>query len=117
VRLTAYAFEERLNNGYTNPDNYQSAEATVQSYGTIAEKLTYNVQLAGGYGWINPGTNGPLFSADGRVTYEISGNAAVSAFGSYLITYARETSVDPNAPPADESFWRAVIGGELRLRW
>ena len=118
ARLTAFDFKRVLTNGYWNPDDYQSMEATIQSYGPLAERVTYNVQAAGGYAWTNPGEDGPVFSADGRLTYAFSREGSAALFGSYLITYARSGTTGGVAQAAnDEPFQRLVVGGQIRLRW
>jgi tetratricopeptide (TPR) repeat protein len=117
ARLTAFDFKEVLDNGYWNPDRYQSAEATFQSYGQLTDQLFYDVQLAGGWAWTQPGTDGAVYAGTARVTYQFHPDAAFSLFANHLTSHVRSGETGGVVVDGDdEPFRRNVFGAQLQVR-
>jgi len=118
ARYTTFDFAKVLDNGYWNPDRYQSLEASVHFYGTLVERLTFDLQGGAGYGWSEPGNGGFVSSATARLAYEFDPQASFALYANHLISYAR-TSEDGEFRPAqdDEPFSRWSLGAQFRLRW
>jgi hypothetical protein len=118
ARLTAFDFKRVFDNGYWNPDRYQSAEATFQSYGQITERLTYDVQLAGGWAWTQPGTDGAVYAGTARVNYQFHPDATFSLFANHLTSHVRSGETGGVADDGnDRPFRRNVFGAQLQVRW
>ncbi|MDQ4135961.1 MAG: hypothetical protein M3158_07255, partial [Pseudomonadota bacterium] len=117
ARLTAFDFKKVFDNGYWNPDRYQSAEATFQSYGQITDKLSYDVQLAGGWAWTQPGTNGAVYAGTARVNYQFHPDATFSLFANHLTSHVRSGETGGVADEGnDRPFRRNVLGAQLQVR-
>ncbi|MFD0462996.1 tetratricopeptide repeat protein [Microvirga aerilata] len=119
ARYTAFDFEKVVDRGYWNPDNYQSLEASVHFYGTLADKWWFDIQGAAGYAWSEPGDGGFVSSATARLTYNFDPRASFALYASHLISYARSSEDDGNftSNEDEEPFSRWSVGGQLRVRW
>jgi tetratricopeptide (TPR) repeat protein len=119
ARYTAFDFAEVVDNGYWNPDRYQSLEASVHFYGPLAEGWWFDLQGAAGYGWSEPGDGGFVSYASARLNYDFTSQATFALYASHLVSYARSSEDDGNfdAGQDDEPFSRWSVGGELRIRW
>jgi tetratricopeptide (TPR) repeat protein len=119
ARFTAFDFKRVFDNGYWNPDAYQSLEGTLHTYGPLVERLNYDIQVAGGYAWSQPGEGGPVFNVTGRLTYDVDRAVSLSAYTNYLVSFARSASTDNGIPQTgnDDPFERLTVGGQLRVRW
>ncbi|MBM1170860.1 tetratricopeptide repeat protein [Microvirga arabica] len=119
ARYTAFEFEEVVDNGYWNPERYQSLEASVHFYGPLAERWWFDLQGAAGYGWSEPGEGGFVSYASARLNYDFTSQATFALYASHLVSYARSSEDDGNfdAGQDDEPFSRWSVGGELRIRW
>ncbi|MCB5174498.1 PgaA family protein [Microvirga lenta] len=118
ARYTAFDFAKVLDNGYWNPDRYQALEASIQLYGTLAERWTYDLQGAAGYGWSEPGTGGFVSYASARLAYEFAPQASFALYANHTLSYARSSDNDAFAPAQDDEPWsRFAVGAQLRLRW
>ena len=118
ARLTAFDFKKVFDNGYWNPDRYQSAEATFQSYGQITERLSYDAQLAGGWAWTQPGTQGAVYAGTVRANYQVHPDATVSVFANHLTSHVRSGETGGVASGGnDRPFRRNVFGAQLQVRW
>jgi tetratricopeptide (TPR) repeat protein len=115
---TAFDFSKVVDNGYWNPDRYQSFEATVHFYGTLAERWVFDIQGGAGYALSEPGSGGFVASGTARLTYEFDPLASFALYANHLVSYAR-SSEDSGIPRQgdDEPFSRWSVGGQLRLRW
>ncbi|MBJ6127112.1 tetratricopeptide repeat protein [Microvirga splendida] len=118
ARYTAFDFAEVVDNGYWNPDRYQSLEASVHFYGPLAEGWWFDLQGAAGYGWSEPGEGGFVSYASARLNYDFTSQATFALYASHLVSYARSSENDgiPDLGD-DEPFSRWSVGGELRIRW
>ncbi|WP_134500354.1 tetratricopeptide repeat protein [Microvirga pakistanensis] len=119
ARYTAFDFAEVVDNGYWNPDQYQSLEASVHFYGALAERWWFDLQGAAGYAWSEPGDAGFVSSATARLNYDLDQRTSFALYAGYLISYARSSENDGNFIPEDddEPFSRWTVGGELKIRW
>ncbi|MBB3021566.1 tetratricopeptide (TPR) repeat protein [Microvirga lupini] len=119
ARYTAFEFAEVLDNGYWNPERYQSLEASVHFYGPLAERWWFDLQGAAGYGWSEPGEGGFVSYASARLNYDFTSQVTFALYGSHLLSYARSSENDGNFDTGvdDEPFSRWSVGGELRIRW
>jgi tetratricopeptide (TPR) repeat protein len=119
ARYTAFEFAEVVDNGYWNPERYQSLEASVHFYGPVANRWWFDLQGAAGYGWSEPGEGGFVSYASARLNYDFTSQATFALYASHLVSYARSSEDDGNfdAGQDDEPFSRWSVGGELRLRW
>jgi tetratricopeptide (TPR) repeat protein len=118
ARYTAFDFKKVVDNGYWNPDRYQSLEASVHFYGPLAERWWFDLQGAAGYGWSEPGEGGFVSYAAARLNYDFTSQATFALYASHLVSYARSSEDDGNfAFGDDEPFSRWSMGGELRIRW
>lgn len=119
ARYTAFDFKEVVDNGYWNPDRYQSLEATLHFYGPLAERWWFDVQGAAGYGWSEPGQGGFVSYESARLNYDINGQTTFALYASHLLSYARSSENDGSfsSTDDDEPFSRWSLGGELRIRW
>jgi tetratricopeptide (TPR) repeat protein len=119
ARYTTFGFEEVVDNGYWNPERYQSLEASVHFYGPLADRWWFDLQGAAGYGWSDPGEGGFVSYASARLNYDFSSQATFALYASHLVSYARSSEDDGNfdAGQDDEPFSRWSLGGELRIRW
>jgi hypothetical protein len=115
---TAFDFSKVVDNGYWNPDQYQSFEGTVHFYGNLAERWVFDIQGGAGYALSEPGSGGFVASGTARLTYEFDPLASFALYANHLISYAR-SSEDSGIPRQgdDEPFSRWSVGGQLRLRW
>jgi len=118
LRYTAFDFAKVLDNGYWNPDRYQSFEVSMQLWGTLAERWTYDFQGAAGYGLSEPGSGGFVSYASARLAYEFAPQASIALYANHILSYAR-SSDDSNFDilPDDEPWSRFAVGAQLRLRW
>lgn len=118
ARYTAFDFAEVVDNGYWNPDRYQSLEASLHFYGRFAQRWAFDLQGAAGYGWSEPGDGGFVSSATARLTYEFNQQVSLALYGSHLLSYAR-SSDDTGIPQEgdDEPFSRWSLGAQLQVRW
>ena len=66
---TAFDFSKVVDNGYWNPDQYQSLEASVHFYGNLAERWFFDIQGGAGYALSEPGSGGFVASGTARLTY------------------------------------------------
>lgn len=119
ARYTAFDFAEVVDNGYWNPDRYQSLEASVHFYGPLADRWWFDLQGAAGYGWSEPGEGGFVSYASARLNYDFTSQATFALYASHLVSYARSSEDDGNFDTGqdDEPFSRWSLGGELRIRW
>jgi tetratricopeptide (TPR) repeat protein len=118
ARYTAFDFEEVVDNGYWNPDRYQSLEASLHFYGPLAEGWWFDIQGAAGYGWSEPGEGGFVSYAAARLNYDFTSQATFALYASHLVSYARSSEDDGGFGSGDdEPFSRWSAGGELRIRW
>ncbi|MEE1658240.1 tetratricopeptide repeat protein [Microvirga sp. CF3062] len=119
ARYTAFEFAEVVDNGYWNPERYQSLEASVHFYGPLAEGWWFDLQGAAGYGWSEPGEGGFVSYAAARLNYDFTSQATFALYASHLVSYARSSEDDGNFDSGedDEPFSRWSVGGELRIRW
>lgn len=118
LRYTAFDFARVLDNGYWNPDRYQSFELSMQLWGTLAEHWTYDFQGAAGYGLSDPGSGGFVSYASARIAYEFAPQASFALYANHILSYAR-SSDDSNFDVLqdDEPWSRFQVGAQLRLRW
>jgi tetratricopeptide (TPR) repeat protein len=118
LRYTAFDFAKVLDNGYWNPDRYQSFEVSMQLWGTLAERWTYDFQGAAGYGLSEPGSGGFVSYASARIAYEFAPQASFALYANHILSYAR-SSDDSNFDVLqdDEPWSRFAFGAQLRLRW
>jgi hypothetical protein len=116
---TAFDFSKVVDNGYWNPDQYQSLEASVHFYGNLAERWFFDIQGGAGYALSEPGSGGFVASGTARLTYEFDPLASFALYASHLVSYARSSddSGIPQPQQDDEPFTRWSVGGQLRLRW
>jgi hypothetical protein len=117
ARYTAFDFARVLDNGYWNPDRYQSVEASLQFFGTLAERWTFDIQGAAGYGWSEPGTGGFVSYASARLAYEFAPQASFALYANHILSYARSSDDDFTPTQDDEPWSRVAVGAQLRLRW
>lgn len=119
ARYTAFQFAEVVDNGYWNPERYQSLEASVHFYGPLADRWWFDFQGAAGYGWSEPGEGGLVSYAAARLNYDFTSQATFALYASHLVSYARSSENDGNFDTGedDEPFSRWSLGGELRIRW
>ncbi len=118
ARFTAFDFKEVFDNGYWNPDAYQSIEGTLHTYGPLVDRLNYDIQFAGGYAWSQPGQGGPVFNVTGRLSYDVDRFVSLAAYTNYLVSFARSASTSGIPQPGeDDPFERLTVGGQLRVRW
>lgn len=118
ARYTAFDFAEVFDNGYWNPDRYQSLEASLHFHGRFAERWLYDIQGAAGYGWSEPGDGGFVSSATARLTYELNQEVSLALYGSHLLSYARSSDDNLIVPDEDDDpFSRWSLGAQLQIRW
>ncbi|RDI62025.1 tetratricopeptide repeat protein [Microvirga subterranea] len=118
LRYTAFDFARVLDNGYWNPDRYQSFELSMQLWGTLAEHWTYDFQGAAGYGLSDPGSGGFVSYASARIAYEFAPQATFALYANHILSYARSSDDNNFDVLQDDEPWsRFQVGAQLRLRW
>ncbi|HEY8381151.1 MAG TPA: tetratricopeptide repeat protein [Microvirga sp.] len=118
ARYTAFDFKDVRDNGYWNPDDYRAIEASLHFYGQLAERWSFDIQAAAGYGRSNPGDGGLVGSATAKLSYEVGENLTIGLYASHLVSYARTgDNTRPGTVEDDEPFQRTAIGAEIRARW
>lgn len=79
VRYTRFGFSKRLDNGYFNPDSYQSGVFTLRFYGHTGGRFYYDLDGAYGREHANPGGGKPFSSWGVRLTYRITDRVEIQA--------------------------------------
>ncbi|MBD2746933.1 hypothetical protein IC232_09520 [Microvirga sp. BT688] len=103
---TASDFEELSDNGYWNPERYQSLEASLQFYGPLADKWWFEIQGTAGYGWSDPREGGFVYYASARLNYDFTPQASFAFYANHLIAYARSSEDDGNFSADDDQPFR-----------
>ena len=106
-RYTGFDFTQELDNGYYNPNTYQSNELTLRTAGDLRGKLYYS--FAGSYGveHANPGGDQAIWSASARLIYRIVDRLELEG------RYAFSSS----ATASSGGFERGTAGAALRFVW
>lgn len=90
VLATAFHYDRLLNNGYFNPRNYQSGEATARLQQDVGKRLTLELAGSAGIENANPDGTKPLVKASLQARYKLVRNwsldGAVSHFSSRTST-------------------------------
>lgn len=84
VRYTGFSFSEQLDNGYFNPERYQSIVATVHAWGPIGPRLSWDVEGNAGEEFVVPDGDKPTWGIGGKLTWQISENVEVKAWGGHF---------------------------------
>jgi tetratricopeptide (TPR) repeat protein len=107
LRSTAFRFRETLPNGYFNPSDYLSADATFRMFEPRGEDFRYALAGSAGFERASPGGSKFIWSAGVRVDYLISGRFDL---GGHLGHFSSATA-------SSSGFARTTFGAQLRLVW
>ncbi|ESR27174.1 tetratricopeptide repeat protein [Lutibaculum baratangense] len=116
ARATAFDFAEDYDFGYWNPGHYRSLHGTIHAYGAPAPGWWLDVQGALGWAWSEFDGDGLTWSAEARLSRDLTRHASLELYGLYQYSEAREDralAADDDGDP----FWRGTLGAQLRLRW
>lgn len=72
VRTSAFKFSRRFDDGYFNPDSYESGEGMIRVQAPVTNKLTAEFAGAAGVEHANPGGFKPLVRASFQLSYAVT---------------------------------------------
>jgi tetratricopeptide (TPR) repeat protein len=107
IRSTAFHFREVLFNGYFNPSDYFSADATFRMFEPRWETLRYALSGSAGFEYASPGGNKFIWSAAVSLDYLLSGRFDVGGFLGHF----------SSATASSSGFARTTFGARLRVAW
>lgn len=107
ARSTAFHFREELFNGYFNPRDYFSADATFLMFEPHDENLRYSLNGSAGFEHASPGGNKFIWSAAVSLDYLLSGRFDVGGFLGHF----------SSATASSAGFARTTFGARLRVDW
>lgn len=84
VRAAGFEFDDVLNNGYFNPENYQSVEAMFRWRNNLSEKVAAEFSTSGGVESADPGGSKPLVKASLQLSANLTRSWALDGGIAYF---------------------------------
>ena len=83
-RASGFQFSKRLNDGYFNPDAYESGEAMLRIQAPLNDKVDIELAGAGGIENSNPGGFKPLIRASLQLSYKVNKDWTLDGGAAYF---------------------------------
>ena len=83
-RASGFQFSKRLNDGYFNPDAYESGEAMLRIQAPLSDKLTLEVAGSGGVEHADPGGIKPLIRASLQLSCKVTKDWTLDGGAAYF---------------------------------
>ena len=106
-RYTTFKFQDLRDNGYFNPQSYNSHEMTLKTYGRLGDRFSY--YFDGGYGveHANPDDFQAIWNAGTRISYQIVDRLEIEGRYNFF----------SSATASSGGFERGTSGVNLRFVW